>query len=209
MSLTRWPGLRPRQARDAASLNDFFDAFTAIGSVGSANLAEEGIDRRVLEPQLVGERKFRIVENTRATITANTGATWTQWDPVGGNPFRQSLLGGLDDDEVLELIACVQLTSEEGGVNGLGADSLLRLRLAWNEGVTTTGMNPVSFGGLLAGADRPHGALVTFGVVLGPVASIDWVELQYRAIQRSGGGGAVSISPARSTFVGTIYRRAR
>lgn len=208
MSLTRWPGLRPRQARDAASINDFADAFEAITAVGSPNLAEEGIDRRVLEPLLVGERKFRIVENTRATITTNTGSTWTQWNP-SGTPFRQSLLGGLDDDEVLELIACVQLTSEQGGVNGLGADSELRLRLAWNEGSTTTGMNPVSFGGLLAFADRPHGALVTFGAILGPVASVDWVELQYRAQQRSGGGGAVSVSPHRSTFIGNIYRRAR
>lgn len=211
MSVVRWYGLFPRLFRSADSLNGYADTFEGTGQVDSPNLAEEGLGRRSLRTGIVGEVEFEITEGTRAVILAATGSgTWTQWDPTGANPFRSGAIEIADGDSLL-LQAIAQFSTEQGGQQGIGSNSTVRLRIAYNDG-STTGSGTVTLaegtkdaGGAGAHA-RADGFLDTFIVLEGPM-SLNWVELQYVTFRTDGIGGGVVVSPNKSTFYGIMYKR--
>lgn len=217
MSIVRWPGLLPRWWRGADSINGFMDTFESAGQIDSANLAEEGLDRLALEADIVGARQFEITEGTRVELTAATGSgtgDWTQWNPTGINAFRHGSTISVGDNEVLIVRQCVQTKSAVGGAFGLGPNTRFRLRIAYNNGsITQYGGTCTFANGTYVGAATfqgafctPHMFLSSFAVITGPI-TLDWVELQYQAFRNDGAGGAIVLSPAKSTFYGILYKR--
>lgn len=218
MSVVRWDGIEPREARGAESINGFFDAFEAISPVSAANLAEEGLDRLALDAKVVAVRVFEKTETTADTITTATGSTsgdWTAWDPTaaGGNPFRATAAAlELADDEVLVAWFHVELQSD---ATDLGISECTRFEtriFGWNGSVSVSGGQGVLATGEFSGANsggyhQAHGRVSTFAVFIGPYATT-YVEPQYR-LNRNGVAGSVKITPSKSTFYGFKFKRAR
>lgn len=217
MSLTRWPGLSPRIARSAAVIDEFGDAFEAVTSISSTNLGEEGIDIHGLATGVVGSRDTRIVETTRATISAATGAsTWTTWDPTGANPFLANVTLAPNDGLLME--AAIQFSTVNGGTYGIGSNSTIAIRFAYTDGAglhaatcpSRLSQGTVSGGGSGVGASsRRHGCLRTFYYLSGADLSgaLLNVRLQYVTYRTDGTAGGVSVSPARSSMIITRLRR--
>ena len=178
MSVVRWYGLFPRLFRSADTVNGYGDTFEGVAQVDSPNLAEEGLGRRALNSGIVGAVEFEKTEGTRAVITAATGSgTWTQWDPTGANPFRSGAIT-IDEGDSLLLQAEVQFSTAQGGTEGIGSNSTIRLRIAYNDGaISGSGTVTLAEGtklpaGLGAHA-RGDGFLDTFIVLDGPM-TLNW-----------------------------------
>lgn len=209
MSIVRWPGLVPGMWRSIDSVNGFADTFEDAGQIDAPNLAEEGLDRRVLEPSINRARLFEKREFSRHVVTGPT-VGMAQWDPSGANPLRDTAGFTVSDHDLVLVEAAVMLSSDAVSF-GLDVDATLRIRIAYNYGAgagTTTarGTATLANGDRTNGVTKLHGPLRTFIVIPGPIV-VNWTELQYELTRRNGGAGARTIAPAKSVLVAHKYKR--
>jgi hypothetical protein len=207
MSIARWTGLIPGWYRGVGSVNGFKTVFEGIGQVDPPNLGEEGLDRRSIDTGFHGNL-FRVTENTRATLTTDTGSTWTLFDPTGSNPIRYTTNFTLAADEVALVQYRILLTSklsETGAARwGIGPSTSFRTRLLWDD-LTTTHIGGYARRANAVGLGQAHGSMDSFTVIPGP-CTVDYVRVEY-LLQLDGAVTDAGISPARTLLIGTRYRR--
>jgi hypothetical protein len=194
-------------------VNGFADTFENIGAIDPPNLAEEGLDRRSIDTAFHAPL-FKVTENTRATLTANTTSTgWTLFDPTGANPIRYTTNFDLADDEVALVQYRILLTSQTGGALaarwGLGPGTTFRTRLLWND-LSVSHIGGYARRSNAVGLGQAHASMDSFLVIPGPV-TVDYVRLEYvlfdTAADSPFGAADAGVSPARTMMIGTKYRR--
>jgi hypothetical protein len=179
--------IEPRTARSAASVNALYTGLAAIGTVGSDNLAPEGIDHLALDRY--AHVKFIDDRTVAARAQLPESASWATFAGFAVDDILDAELGDLAADEALELRARFNFETTLSTVasewEGIVSNADLYFRFAYHPGGA----------GVLAAVPRStrrkrmrethHGKMVMLGVLEGPIDfqtdGGGYLRIQYQA----------------------------
>lgn len=200
------PGrIEPGDARDAASLNNVLTALSAgTTSVGSANLRDEGLDRRnVADESIVEYPSGNDVTFGGPSLLAVT-TTWTGNQTVGGTLVRTTGAVTVAANEKLVIDLSGQWEANGNGIvvgdaPGVPAGDVCEVCIAYRQGGTT-----YRIGGTVVGLGHSNldeiGDFHTWAEL--PAGSYTWVEMQLRSLT-----GAINVQIASGQLLTKIVKR--
>lgn len=183
--MIRYRPILARDTRDVDQLNDIYTAIElASVSVVSDQWAEEGLNPSRFDDQPVGFMEDFVTETTRMNTALAAAASFTSFTH-GATAMRTGALAALAADQALRIRSRVWCATSLANGRGYEPQAYFRLRHVYDDGGAAveidysrrgayrrpagTGLNDVGF----------HGVLFQESWLFGPIATIDFVELQY------------------------------
>jgi hypothetical protein len=186
MSRVLYTPPRPGDIRSADDINTILTAIaSASGDVDQRNFAEEGLDATVFEREVSARRRARVTGSARTAIAAAAAFATIPFVTTGGSGIavRTAAIGQLAANSVLRIRSRLSFESTVAAGVGIPNDGVRTLvRHVWNDGVSTT---------KVAGSQKSHRKLTPIAIPLhltfvweswlvGPIANIAWIEVQYQ-----------------------------
>lgn len=188
-----WVPIRAYDKMAPYGVNGFYDIFESIGSVNSANVAVEGVDRYCLGAHPFANYAFTPKsEGTRASVTA--AGAFATFSPNGTAMSATNLT--LAANDLLFVRARTMFSSEVSSGLGLAASSVFESKLVYNAGAGNVDM-PGSRRCVTAGHGW-HGWVELMGWVSG-AATLSSLTWQYKLTG--------TMYAAKTVMYGILYKR--
>lgn len=194
MSRVTYEPLGLQDVRLVSAVNSILaDLETASSAIDGRNFGEEGLDQSVFQATADSETRSVVFQATRTTKVPQVFGAFA----VPAN-MRTGALGALADGNVFRvrsLVVCeTQIAAPSFGFANVNDN--YEFRHAWFDGAATTAViagSRKSRGQIVqANTKHLHGAVLWESWLVGPIANVAWVEVQYQNV----GAGNINVNIA-------------